>query len=123
MPLIPNSYRRDDDYLDSVRAADQRARHRANVSRTRGKPRQLDVAKLIRDLGGTTWVAQRLTQRGMKVTKGGVQKWIERSRMSSDWLAELAMIYYEDRGQVIDLREYVWGSLTRIKTYPKSLLE
>lgn len=114
--LLPKSYRRDKDY--AVRRRDNAAREQMpEIGR-----HPLDVSKLLRRFGGTRALQERLVRRGRPISPKAIEKWVERGRMSSDWLNELALIADEE-GEPLVLSDYIVGAPKRLPKGAHNLLE
>lgn len=51
--------------------------------------RNIDVQKLISDLGGPTTVQDKLSKLGHEITVKGVNMWVYRKRIPGEWISTL----------------------------------
>ena len=66
---------------------------------------RINVAKIITDFGGVASLTRQLEAIGNPITKGGVEKWRERSSIPSRYLLALALLA-EQEGRDFKLIDY-----------------
>ena len=67
---------------------------------------EIDCRAIVRRFGGPTNLYRRLVRRGHNLSPKTVEKWAERARMGTPWLAELIVMAQED-GYPIHLMDYI----------------
>lgn len=72
----------------------------------------IDAQRLVRHFGGPTALQAELAKRGHTISVKGINMWVTRGAVSSEWLVRLAEIA-DAEGRQFRLQDFAAGSVDR----------